>query len=86
MSDAWTPPVSMDVGQVTVVTTMDGGHPAEFFAERIVERLIMISEEAPEPIKAQALSYRDRMYAIVLDGVKRAIASDRAYFLTGKEK
>jgi hypothetical protein len=74
------------VGSVTVVTTMDGGHPAEFFAQRIVERLIQIADTAPEPIRAQAMEYRERMYAVVLDGVKRAIASDRAYFLTGKER
>lgn len=82
MSDA----VSVSVGNVTVVTTMDGGHPAEFFAERIVDRIIFIGEQAPEPIRSQALAYRDHLLAIVLDGVKRAILSDRAYFLTGKER
>jgi hypothetical protein len=75
----WTPPASMQVGGVTVVTTTSGGHTPEFFAERIVARLIAVSETAPEPIKAQALAYRDSMHAIVLDGIKRAIQSDRAY-------
>ena len=74
-----TPPGRMAVGNVMVATTVDGGHPPEFFAERIVARLMSVSETAPEPIKAQALAFRDQMHAIVLDGIKRAIASDRAY-------
>jgi hypothetical protein len=67
------------VGQVTVATSSNGGHPPEFFAERIVARLIHVSETAPDPIKAQALAFREQMFGIVLDGIKRAITSDRAY-------
>jgi len=84
MSDVWTNPASMEVGSVTVVTTTGGGHPVEFWAERIVEKLMSISETAPEPIRAQALAYRERMYAVVLNGIKQAIASDRAHLLAGK--
>ena len=72
-------PVPMSVGTVTVATTTNSGHPPEFFAERIVDRLILVGENAPEPIKAQALAYRESMLAVVLEGINRAIASDRAY-------
>jgi hypothetical protein len=72
-------PSDAAVGNVRVVTTSNGGLPPEHFAERIVERLIFIGDELPEPIKAQALAYRDSIHAIVLDGIKRAIASDRVY-------
>lgn len=71
-------------GVVEVTTTKDGGHPVEFFAEGIVNKLIYISEDAPLPIRAQAHVYRDRMMAVVLDGLKRAITSDRAYRKEGK--
>lgn len=67
------------VGSVGVVTSSHGGHPPEFFAERIVSRLIHIGDEAPEPIRMQAHAYRDQMLAVVLDGIKRAIESDRNY-------
>jgi hypothetical protein len=76
---AWTPSFDMTPGTVSVVTTQNGGHSPEFFAERIVARLIVISETTPEPLKAQALVFRDSMHALILDGIKRAIASDRAY-------
>jgi len=75
----WTNPGEPQVGQVSVATTSHGGHPPEFFAERIVARLMHISDTAPEPIKAQALVFREQMLAVVLDGIKRAILSDRAY-------
>ncbi|MET0651062.1 MAG: hypothetical protein ABWY63_00995 [Hyphomicrobiaceae bacterium] len=65
-------------GTVTVATTSGGGHPPEFFAERIVAKLMHVAADAPEPIRAQAFAYRDIMRAIVLDGLKRAIESDRA--------
>ena len=71
--------VGTGAGIVQVYTTSNGGHPVEFFAERIVAKLIYIGEKAPEPIKAQALAYREQMKAIVLEGLKRAIDSDRAY-------
>ena len=64
---------------VSVVTTSHGGHPPEFFAERIVARLMVIGDQAPEPIRAQAHAFRDRMHAVILDGIKQAIESDRAY-------
>ncbi len=67
------------VGTVSVVTSSNGGHPPEFFAERIVDQLIYVAKNAPEPIRAQALAYREDMLAVVLDGIKRAIASDRVY-------
>jgi hypothetical protein len=69
----------MELGSVTVVTSSHGGHPPEFFAERIVEQLMYVGDQAPEPIRAQAHAFRDRMHAVILDGIKQAIASDRAY-------
>jgi hypothetical protein len=71
----------MEVGSVTVVTSSGGGHPVEFFAERIVAKLIYVGDNAPPPIRDQALAFRDQMYQVVLSGLKQAIQSDRAYFV-----
>lgn len=69
----------IEVGAVTVSTTEHGGHPPEYYAERIVARLIAIGDDAPEPIRAQAYAFRSQMQQIILEGIKRAIESDRVY-------
>lgn len=70
--------VGITVGNVSVVTTSNGGHKAEFYAERLLSRLISVSENAPEPIKAQALVYRDQMHKVILETIKSAMASERS--------
>jgi hypothetical protein len=42
----------------------------------MLERLIKVSDTAPEPIKAQALAFRESMRAVILAGIKGAIRSD----------
>jgi hypothetical protein len=69
-------PLEMNVGAFQVTTTSNGGHPPEFFAERICDRLISISETAPPELRQQALAYRQAMQIVVLDGIRRAILSD----------
>jgi hypothetical protein len=61
------------------VTTSNGGHSPEFYAERIVARLMVVADTAPEPIRAQALAFRNQMHEVVLAGLKRAIEADRVY-------
>lgn len=75
----WPDNASFSVGTVTVATSNHGGHPPEFWAEQIVNRLIFVGDHAPEPIRAQAQAFRGEMLGIVLDGIRQAIASDRAY-------
>jgi hypothetical protein len=72
-------PASMGIGSVSVATSNNGGLPPEHFARRVVDRLIYVGDHAPDPIKAQARAYRERMFVVVLDGIKAAIASDRVY-------
>ena len=38
-----------------------------------------VGDQAPQPIRDQAYAFRDQMLAVVLDGLKRAIESDRLY-------
>ena len=69
----------LSAGSVMVATSSDGGLPPEYWAGRIVDKLIVISDQAPEPIRAQAYAFREQMLAVVLAGLTRAIESDRAY-------
>jgi hypothetical protein len=69
----------MSIGTVKVVTTRDGGRPPEFFAERIMDRLMYVGDNIPEPLKEQVLTYQYQMHQIILAGIKAAIESDRVY-------
>jgi hypothetical protein len=69
--------LGMDVGPFTVATTTNKGHDPEFYAERIMDRLMFVSENVPEPIRAQALAYQESMRSVILAGLKRACLSDR---------
>ena len=62
------------MGQANVFT---GNHEPEFFARRAMEKILYIADTTPEPIRTQAYAYRDQIYALVLDGINRAIQSDR---------
>ena len=69
-------PVEMSVGPFRVETTSNAGHPPEFHAERICDRLSDVAETAPPAIKAQALAYKEVMRSIVYEGIRRAITSN----------
>jgi hypothetical protein len=71
--------IGMGIGTVRVVTTTNGGRPPEFFAERIMDKLMYVDDRAPEPIKSQALEYQLIIREIILAGIKAAIESDRHY-------
>ena len=66
------------IGTVNVETTNNKGLSPEYWTERIIERLISISENATPEVKAQAEAFKDSMTQVVLLYLKQAIASDRA--------
>ena len=47
-------PVSGTVATVSVETTNNGGHPPEFWAKRLADRIMYVSQYAPPPIRDQA--------------------------------
>jgi|TARA_A100001015_G_C14877651_1_gene667036 hypothetical protein len=66
------------IGDVKVQTTNNKGLSPEYWTERIMERLISISENATPEVRAQAEAFKDNMTQVVLLYLKQAIASDRA--------
>lgn len=65
------------VGPVTVVTTSNRGHTPEEVAERCLNRLISVSQDAPEPIRQQAEAFRAHMYSVLVQYMHEAVKSDR---------
>ena len=70
--------VKTTMGDVNVQTTKNKGLSPEYWTERIMERLISISDNADPMVKAQAQAFKDNMAQVVLLYLKKAIMSDRA--------
>lgn len=66
-----------ELGQVMVSTTENRGHDVEFWATETTKKILGISAEAEPHIRLQAEAFRNHIYAIILAGMKNAIASDR---------
>lgn len=67
----------MQIGPVTVIATEGRGHTPEEVAERCLNRLISISENAPDVIREQAKVYRAHMYYVLVQYMQEAVKSDR---------
>ena len=70
--------VKSGIGDVGVKTTHNEGLSPEYWTERIVERLVSISNNADPMVKAQSEAFRDSITNLILLYMKQAIASDRA--------
>ena len=59
-------------------TTENKGLSPEYWTERLVEKLIGISDNADPMVKAQAEAFKDTIQQVILLYIKQAISSDRA--------
>ena len=65
------------IGDIKVYTTKDRGHTVQELSEMLLDKIISVSDTAPEPIKDQALQYRKMIGEIILWYMETAIRSDR---------
>ena len=70
--------VESTIGDVVVETTQNKGLSPEYWTERIVNKIVSISENADPMVKAQAEAFKDTIQQVILLYMKQAIASDRA--------
>ena len=71
------PLMDAEVGSVMVHTTSNRGHSAEELAEMALDKIVFIGEDAPEPIQAQALAYRENIRRILIFYMRQAMLSER---------
>lgn len=64
-------------GNVLVHTTQNRGATIEELAERALDKIVYVGDSAPEPIRLQALAYRERIGAVILTYMKEAVRADR---------
>ena len=76
----------IEVANVKVATTNNKGHDPEFWVERIMERLISVSEGADPMVKEQAKAFKGSIEHLLNYYIKQAIQSDRATVIGLLEK
>ena len=78
MVDQLTPSGLPDLGIIEVATTNYGGHPPEFWAKQLTDKIVGYSDENEQHIKDQARAYKDLIYKVCLIYIKNAIKSYKA--------
>tara|TARA_R100000935_G_C2805874_1_gene152640 strand:- start:73 stop:357 length:285 start_codon:yes stop_codon:yes gene_type:complete len=72
MSDSF-----IQLGQIEVHTTNNKGHDPEFWAQQTTNKILGISENAPEHVKLQAEAFKNHIYSIILSNINNAIDSKK---------
>ena len=73
-----TPDGLPQLGMVEIATTQFGGHPPEFWAKQLTEKIVGYSDNNEQHIKDQARAYQDLIYKVCLIYIKNAIKSYKA--------
>ena len=63
---------------VKVRAANNGGHSVEAIAEMCADKLMTVSETAPDVIRAQAEAFKAEMLNVVQQYIKMAVKEDRA--------
>lgn len=66
-----------ELGIIEVHTTNEGGHSVEFWSNLCIERIVQVSEEAPEEVQNQVKEYKDDIKKVIEQYMQNAIKSDR---------
>jgi hypothetical protein len=74
------------LGSFRVDTTSNQGHPADFWVENIIGQLIYVADSAPQPIRDQAIAYRESMRVVIDIGVRQAILSNHTTLIAHLKK
>ena len=74
------------VGSVSVSTSENGGLSDEQIAQIVLDKICIVSNTAPEPIRQQAFAYKENIRKILLDYVALAKKEERASIVNILEK
>ena len=65
------------VGDVGVFTSTNRGHSAEEMAEMALNKIMLVSDDAPPVIRDQAIAHRDKLKDVLIFYLKRMAQSER---------
>jgi len=78
--------VQSEVGPVGVVTTNNRGLNPEELAELAANRIVSVSDNAPEPIKSQAHAFREQVRVLLIHYFQQAQRSERTNIIAMLER
>jgi len=78
MVDEITPGAIPSLGIIEAKTSNFGGHPPEFWAERLTEKIVSVSEDSEPHVREQARVYQEAIRQVCLIYLKNAIKSYKA--------
>ena len=70
--------VSMAAGEVIVRTADNRGFSVEEVADMAVSKILFVAEDAPTPIRDQAVGFQEVMRQVIVQHLKVAVDQDRA--------
>jgi hypothetical protein len=66
-----------EVGHAYVCATQNRGHNAEELADMALNKIVYIGDNVPDPIKEQALAYRENLRDVLVFYMRQAMLSER---------
>ena len=69
---------SVSVGDIEVLTTDNKGHSIEEVAQMAADRILYIADEAPPPIRDQAIEFKNSLKQTLIYYMRQAVEQDRA--------
>ena len=69
---------SVSVGNIEVLTTDNKGHSIEEVAQMAADRILYIADEAPPPIRDQAIEFKNSLKQTLVYYMRQAVEQDRA--------
>jgi hypothetical protein len=66
------------VGNIEVLTTDNKGHSIEEVAQMAADRILYVADEAPPPIRDQAIAFKDTLKQTLIYYMRQAVEQDRA--------
>jgi len=69
---------SISIGKVSVITTDNRGLSVEEAAQMAVDKILYVAEDAPEPIREQAMAFKNTVHGVIMYYMQHAVDQDRA--------
>jgi len=67
----------LNLGDVSVHTTENRGHSPEEMAEMAMNKIMIVSKDAPPVIRDQAIAHRDKLKEVLIFYMNRMAQSER---------